>query len=178
MKKLKILSKLFILSGLITLITLTLFKYRQETELFDNLNEKIANTANDNNPNLIADWIEREDAYEIASQLSFLPKIKRKRPKIKVLFFDKFEEFINRMDRFMYDWIEGAQNHPDIEVTWWGIGFNSWDPKLSATDNVKNKFGCGYFDLVVGHYDYMGTGMVLEDCGGKTVMMQEVKRYN
>jgi hypothetical protein len=173
MKKFKFLSKTFVL--IITALTVfCLINYRQKAENFENLNEKIANTAADvNNTNLVADWIEREDAYEIALQLAFRTLSKKRLRKIKVLFFDKFEEFINRMDRFFYDWIEGALNHPDIEVTWWGIGFNPWDPKLSATENVKKRFGCGYFDLVVGHYDYMGPEMVLEDCG-KTIMMQEI----
>ncbi|ORY38784.1 hypothetical protein BCR33DRAFT_741292 [Rhizoclosmatium globosum] len=52
------------------------------------------------------------------------------------------------MDRFFYDEVEAALEHPDLNVFFWGVNFTGWNSALSSTENVQQQFPDVRFDIV------------------------------
>ena len=75
------------------------------------------------------------------------------------------------MDRYLFDWMEGAMKHPNLEVTLWGPNHTAWNSDLSPSENLDKKFGCNHFDLVI--VVAIAKEDVPQPCG-KSILLNEV----
>jgi hypothetical protein len=97
----------------------------------------------------------------------------------KVLFWISFGDYLNRMDRFLYDMIDAGLQMNEIAVTVWGPGWPGWNKTISTNENIIRKFGYGgnssdepYFDIAVGASH--AEGFHIEDPKQKTVYLFEM----
>lgn len=81
------------------------------------------------------------------------------------------------MDRYLYDMIEAAQVHPDLDVTLWGPNFTGWNRSLSSAENYVLNFDCDQFDIIFFHPpqpNKNGRDIIYpEICGNKTIIIHE-----
>ena len=82
------------------------------------------------------------------------------------------------MDRYLYDWLEAAQKHPDLEITLWGPGFTGWEVSLTPLENLEKTYGCDYFDWIIAHPEEVKTHLELIPIQGewdyKEIIMPKV----
>ena len=45
--------------------------------------------------------------------------------------------------------VDVALEHPQVNATVWGPGWAGYDANLSLKDNVRQRFGCGAFDITI-----------------------------
>jgi hypothetical protein len=58
-----------------------------------------------------------------------------------ILFLNKYDDFIYRMDRFYYDFVDAATFHPSLKVTLWGPGYYNYNENISANENIERYYG-------------------------------------
>ena len=96
----------------------------------------------------------------------------------KIIFWTTFGDYLNRMDRFLYDMIDAGLHMNEIAVTVWGPGWPGWNKTISTNENIIRKFGYGgnnfdepYFDIAVSVS--FSEGFHIEDPKQKTVYLFE-----
>lgn len=71
----------------------------------------------------------------------------------RLLFVTSWRDYLDRMDRFTYDFIDAAHAYPRVNVTVWGKGWHGWDsmgPLASGAARLQARFGrCPPFDAIV-----------------------------
>lgn len=139
-------------------------------------------------------WLQKTNSYELALEWSIKWSFiyKNTIPNTKVLFLTDITQvffcaiiFKNiQTDRSFSAWIDGAKNHPNLEITVWGPGFDKWDPNLDSTTNIQNQYKCNHFNLIVLH---PMSPNVPKLCGDKSLIYFEfgdcnngecIKQYN
>lgn len=95
--------------------------------------------------------------------------------KIQILFLGTSEDYFMRIDRVFYDIVEVAMQNPYLNVTMFGPGWRGWDPESKNSDfehNVKRKFDCDAFDIILYHEASFGA----DRCGNskRAVIIQEI----
>lgn len=82
-------------------------------------------------------------------------RLPRQRPltpggrRLRVLFYTNYHKTYNVfMDRFFVHQYLAAKQHPHIEATFWGVGFKLYNDAATVEQNLVQRFGSIYFDVL------------------------------
>ncbi|KAJ3416174.1 hypothetical protein HDV05_002819 [Chytridiales sp. JEL 0842] len=72
------------------------------------------------------------------------------RPKtLWVLYLNERSEYLQKLDRYYYDEVRAASEHPSIHVRMWGPGWPLWNSTQTPVENVARAFGSvDKFDII------------------------------
>ncbi|KAJ3028508.1 UNVERIFIED_CONTAM: hypothetical protein HDU68_001504 [Siphonaria sp. JEL0065] len=70
------------------------------------------------------------------------------RTKINILYFNERREYLEKMDRYYYDEVKSAAEHPGLEVRMWGPGWQGYNTSMTARENIEATFPGLEFDLI------------------------------
>ncbi|KAJ3320535.1 hypothetical protein HDU76_000276 [Blyttiomyces sp. JEL0837] len=69
--------------------------------------------------------------------------------KVKVLYFNERQEYLEKLDRYFYDEVRTATTHPNLTIRMWGPGWPSYLTTESPIENIARVFGSpNYFDII------------------------------